>query len=121
MPLALTVRKVDHELRTKRLYLLATPSAHYTTDGDTVDLTDITVAIGQADGTINFPGNIENFAVISAPDGYSAELVEGATLDVWKLKVYSAANTQITGAADYPAGVIGVPFVLMFEGPKSQM
>ena len=110
MSLALSTQTVHTDLRTKRLYLIATPSGNYTTGGDTVNLTAITTAIGQSEnGTVGYPGNIKDFAVISAPPGYVANLIKGATLATWKLQVFesTAAGTvaapTITTATGNPA------------------
>ena len=181
MSLALTTQTVHHALRTKRLYITATPSGNYVTGGDTVDLTSVTASLGQQDATVGWPGNIKNYQVVSAPPGYTAKLIKGATLATWKLKVFqnagftpagsnsapnltidagtpatypvgTAANSgstrlvatgavTVTGvaapaftgtavaaaaqselpASAYPVGVTGDVFVLMVEGPKSQM
>ena len=121
MSIALTVQTVHHELRTKKLYLIATPSNNSVAAGDTVDLTKITNTLGQSDANIGYPGTITNYEVVSAPDGYTATLVKGATLATWLLIVYSAANTPLPDATPYPAGVTGVPFILMVEGPKGRL
>ena len=122
MSLALTVQVAHHTLRSKRVYIIATPSGNSVAAGDTVDLTKITLALGQSqDSAIGYPGNIKNYEVVSCPDGYTATLVKGATLATWLLIVYSAANTPLPDATPYPAGVAGVPFILMVEGPKGQL
>jgi hypothetical protein len=117
MPLALTVQAVQHTLRTKQLYLIATPSGSYVTGGDTVNLQAITPGKGLADATVGYPGTINESEVASAPGGYNALLVPGATLSTWKLKVYSVAGTELTAAA-YPAAVLAGVFILFLEGPK---
>jgi hypothetical protein len=117
MSLALTVQSVHHDLRTKRLYLIATPTGNYPAGGDTVNLQAITPALGQSDATVGYPGKITNYEVVSAPDGYGALLVKGSTLANWLLQVFSTSNTPIATAA-YPAGVLAGVFVIMVEGPK---
>jgi hypothetical protein len=102
MSLALSTQNVHHDLRTKRLYIIATPTGSYVTGGDTVDLTAITTTLGQYDANVGYPGNIKNFEMISAPDGYSAKLVKGTTLKNWKLKVFQNAGFT-------PAGAIAIP------------
>ena len=89
--------------------------------GDILDLTSITAALGQSDATIGYPGKVSNFQVISAPAGYPAPtIVKGTTLKNWRLRTYSAIDTeQATG--NYPTDVAAGTFVLMFEGAKSQM
>ena len=103
MALALTVQTVHHALRTKRLYLIATPSASYVTGGDTVDLTSITTSLGQQDANVGWPGNIKNYEVVSAPAGYTAKLIKGATLATWKLKVFQNAGFTPAGTNSAPA------------------
>jgi hypothetical protein len=120
MAIALSVQTVHHDLRTKRLYLIATPTGNYTTGGDTVNLQAINAALGQADATVGYPGNIKNYSVISAPDGYTANLIKGATLATWKLQAFSASTAELAQAA-YPAGVLAGTFVILVEGPKGQM
>ena len=99
MSLALTSQTTHHRLRTKQCYLIATPSGNYVSGGDTVDLTKISLSVGQsADSAIGYPGKITNFSLISAPAGYSAQLNKGATLSTWGLQVFEAG-------ADTPIGV----------------
>lgn len=109
MALALTTQTVHTDLRTKRLYLIATPSGNYVTGGDTVDLTSITPALGQQNATVGYPGNIKDFAVISAPAGYTASLVKGTTLKNWKLQVLQSAGGT-------PAGTISAPTITTLSG-----
>lgn len=121
MSLALTVQSVDHELRKKRLYLIATASGNYVTGGDTVNLNNITIALGQdLDSPIGYPGVISHSEVCNQPDGYTANLIPGATLATWKLQIFSADNTEL-GAGAYPAGIIATPFIFMMEGAKGKM
>lgn len=98
MALALTTQTVHTDLRTKRLYLIATPSGNYVTGGDAVNLSAITSALGQANGTVGYPGNIKDFGVISAPAGYVANLIKGATLATWKLQVFQTTSTGTVAA-----------------------
>ena len=102
MSLALTTQTVHHTLRTKQLYLIATPTQNYATGGDTVDLTSIAATLGQSDATVGYPGNIKDYGVISCPAGYSAQLIPGTTLKNWKLKVFQNAGFT-------PAGTIAIP------------
>lgn len=107
MSLALTSQTTHHKLRSKQLYLKAQASGSYVPGGDTLNLNSVSLAVGQsADSAIGYPGNVSNFGVISAPDGFSASLVKGATLSTWGLKVFQ-------NAAESP---IGIPITL---GPLS--
>lgn len=120
MALALTVQAVNHDLRTKKLYLIATPSGNYVTGGDTVNLQAITAALGQADATIGYPGKITHYEVCNAPDGYTSNLIPGATLATWKLQIFASDNTELAAGA-YPAGIIATPFIFLIEGPKGRI
>ena len=121
MSLALTVQSVNHELRRKKLYLIATASGNYVTGGDTVNLQAITPALGQAaDATVGYPGTIKHSEVCNNPDGYTSNLIPGATLATWKLQVFASDGTELAAGA-YPAGVIATPFVFSIEGPKGQL
>jgi hypothetical protein len=91
-----------------------------TPGGDTVDLTSIVAALGQSDVTIGYPGTIKNFEVVSAPAGYPALLVAGTTLKTWKLRVFSAIDTELATGA-YPADILAGTFILMVEGPKGTL
>lgn len=99
MSLALTPQAVHHDLRTKRLYLNAQASGNYIPGGDVVNLNAITSPTpGATDNRVGYPGNIKNYGVISAPPGFSANLIKGATLSTWALQVFE------TGAAE-PDGI----------------
>jgi len=88
--------------------------------GDTVNLGAITLALGQsAADTVGYPGKISNYELVSAPAGYPALLVQGATLNTWKLRVFSAIDTELATGA-YPADILSGVFVIMVEGPKNQ-
>jgi hypothetical protein len=112
MSLALTVQAVHHQLRTKQLYLIATPTGNYVTGGDTVNLRE--------DARVGFPGIVKESEVSSAPAGYAAVLIPGTTLNNWKLKIYSVAGTELAAAA-YPAAILAGVFILFLEGPKGRI
>lgn len=98
MSLALSTQTVHHKLRTKQLYLNAQASGNYVPGGDTVNLqSGITPALGQADATVGYPGVIKNYGVISAPPGFSANLVKGGTLSTWGLQVFETAAAEPDG------------------------
>lgn len=120
MAIALSTQTVRHELRIKKLYLLATASGNYVTGGDTVNLQAITPSLGLADATVGYPGVIKHYEVCNAPSGYTANLIPGSTLATWKLQIFSTSNTELVAGA-YPAGIIATPFVIVVEGPKGQI
>jgi hypothetical protein len=92
MSLALAALSVKHQLRSKRLYITATPSGLYVPGGDTVNLSLLTNPVGtQLDARVCFPGVIDDFSVLTAPAGYSAKLIRGSGLTNWGLKVFSEA------------------------------
>ena len=98
MSIALTSQTTHHRLRTKQCYLIATPSGNYVPGGDTVDLTKVTLSVGQsADSAIGYPGTITDYNVISAPAGYSAKLNKGATLSTWGLQVFEDGASTPSG------------------------
>ena len=88
--------------------------------GDTVDLTAITLSLGQSDAQVGYPGNIKNYQVVSAPAGYMAELIKGTTLKNWRLRLYTAPNTELA-TGNYPAEILAGTFILLVEGPKGSM
>lgn len=100
MSLALSTQTTHHDLRTKRLYLNAQASGNYIPGGDLLNLQSgiVNTTPGARDNTVGFPGKIDNYGVISAPAGFSANLVKGATLSTWGLQVFE------TGAAE-PDGI----------------
>jgi hypothetical protein len=96
--LALTVQSVNHELRTKRTYVIATPSGSYTPGGDTVNLQAITLALGMsASDAVGYPGVLNSYGLISAPAGYGGLLITGATLSTWGLQVFETAAAAPMG------------------------
>src|ERR1700735_266738 len=96
--LALTPQTVHHELRTKRLYLNAQASGNYIPGGDLLNLNSITSPTpGARDNTIGYPGNIDDYGVISAPPGFSANLVKGSSLSTWGLQVFEAGAAEPDG------------------------
>jgi hypothetical protein len=54
--------------------------------------------------------------IVNAPVGYNAEIIPGTTLKNWKLKVYTAAGTEMTAIA-YPAALTADPFLCELTGP----
>ena len=99
MSLALTTQAVNHQLRTKQLYVNAQAGGSYVPGGDVLNLNNLNLnqKIGQSDAGIGYPGNISDFAVISAPPGFSASLVKGATLSTWGLQVFQSASESPIG------------------------
>lgn len=89
--------------------------------GDTVDLTGLTAALGTSDALVGYPGNIDVYSVISGPAGYPPPLlIKGTTLKNWRLRVFSAIDTELP-TGNYPADILAGYYVLEVEGPKSQM
>ena len=91
-----------------------------TPGGDTVNLQAITPTIGQMDATIGYPGIITHSEVCSSPAGAGALLVPGTTLNNWKLRIFTAENTELATGA-YPAEILAGVFVLFLEGPKGRI
>lgn len=98
MSLALTTQIAHHRLRTKQLYIAAQAAGSYVPGGDLVNFNNLSgVGAAPSDNTIGYPGNIKDYAVISAPPGFSASLVKGATLSTWGLQVFESAAAQPDG------------------------
>lgn len=97
MSLALSTQAVHHRLRTKQLYLAAQASGLYVPGGDVLNLTNITQALGQGDAGIGYPYDIRDYAVVSAPAGFSASIVKGATAATWGLQVFQNASETPVG------------------------
>ena len=91
-----------------------------TPGGDTVNLQAITPTIGQTDATIGYPGIITMQSVMSSPAGCTALLVPGTTLNNWKLRIFTAENTELATGA-YPAEILAGVFILFIEGPKGRL
>lgn len=126
MALALAVQKVNVDMREKEIVLKATASGNYATGGDTVNLTTITNPNFKTNAVFGFPGDINEYEVLSCPTGYVAELIPGATLATWKLK-FSATGAALSGAlgeiaaAAYPAAITGGTVIVRFKGPKLRL
>lgn len=98
MSLALTSQATHHKLRTKQLYIKAQAAGNYIPGGDLLNLQAITLSVGQStDSAIGYPGKISNFGLISAPAGFAANLVQGATLSTWGLQVFETAAAEPGG------------------------
>jgi hypothetical protein len=98
MSLALSSQAAHHRLRTKQLYLNAQASGNYIPGGDLLNLQAISSPTpGAKDNTVGYPGNISDYAVISAPPGFSGNLVKGATLSTWGLQVFETAAAEPDG------------------------
>lgn len=113
MALAATVLKVENTQKTLKRTLSITFSGNYTTGGDTLDLTAVTVSTQGSMSAIKFhrlPFVYELGNPCAAGFGY--ELVPGTTLANWLLKVYrqdgsTGALAEIAQAA-YPAAVLAL-------------
>lgn len=97
MSIALTTSAVHHRLRTKQLYISAQAAGNYTPGGDTVNLNALTVPLGMEDGAVGYPGVIRDFGLVSAPAGFTANLIKGAALTNWLLQVFQSASAQVDG------------------------
>lgn len=114
MPLPLTALNPDYSRRRKKRRFAVTASGSYPTGGDPVDFS--TILNPGFIGDTN-PSNVPTFEQLSAevPGGYTYQFVPGTgtTLALaWKLKLFSAAGTELTAAA-YPAGLTGAGTILI--------
>ena len=98
MSLALTVQAAHHMLRSKRMYINAQPSGNYIPGGDLLNLLGCSLALGQQnDDDPGYPGIVSNYGIISAPPGFSANLIKGNTLSTWGLQVFQSASAVPDG------------------------
>ena len=105
MAIASSLVSVDPTRRFVRRTLNLVFSGNYTTGGDTLDLT-ATTNPNSLEGARAFSLVPAQFAVQNVPDGYTAEILAGSALNNWKVKWYTASNTELAAAA-YPAGISG--------------
>jgi hypothetical protein len=105
MAVALAVTRISHTRRHKEIEYKPTFSGNYSTNGDTLDLTAATNPLFLPGGK---PGQAlpESLQVVGNPGGDGAEGVIGATNATHKIKMFSAANTELAAAA-YNAAVTG--------------
>lgn len=120
MAQALSVRMTRHNVRVKDRIIKAVASGNYATGGDAIDLTNVANPNFKTDAKFGQNVAIEDWEVIQSPAGYGAELVQGALLSNWKLKIFTTANTELAAGA-YPAAITGDFFVLRFSGPKATL
>jgi hypothetical protein len=98
MALALSTQVCNHKLRTKEIYISAQASGSYTPGGDPINLNNVKQTLGQsADDGIGYPGNIKDYSVVSAPPGFTANLVKGSNLTNWGLQVFQTAAASPDG------------------------
>ena len=105
MPIASSLVSMDPTRRFVRRTLNLVFSGAYPTGGDTLDLTATTNPNG-LEGAKAFALNPTVYGVRNLPDGYTAEIIAGAALNSWKVKWYTASNTELA-AGVYPAGISG--------------
>ncbi|MGH9393570.1 MAG: hypothetical protein ACRD1E_05320 [Terriglobales bacterium] len=105
MAIASSFLDVDVTRRRVRRVLSLVFSGNYATGGDTLDLTAATNPNGLA-GAKAFGRNTAASSVGNVPDGYTAELLAGTALNNWKVKWFTASNTELAAGA-YPAGISG--------------
>lgn len=114
MPIALVTFDKEISRRRKRLRVKGTLSGNYVTGGITVDLTTISnpklLSSGKA------ASNPTLGLVLNSPAGYTGELVAGATIKTWLLKVFTTGGAELAAAA-FPAALAADPFQFEFEGP----
>jgi hypothetical protein len=105
MPIASALVDINPTRSRATRTLALTMSGNYATGGDTLDLTATTnpnnIAGAKAFGRVPAVSRVNN-----VPDGYSAEVVPGAALNNWKVKWFTASNTEVAAGA-YPAGISG--------------
>lgn len=126
MSLAAAFKSITRTSNKKERVLTITPSGNYVAGGDTLNLSAATNPKQLTDGTFGYPGNIEDYEVVTCPTGFAAELIPGSNLTNWKLK-FSETGAALSGpfaeiaAAAYPGALSGGTIVVRFRGPIGQM
>ncbi len=87
-------------------------SGNYTTGGDTLDFTPVMNLLPTSQAPVQFS------AYSQGGTSFTYVAVQGASFNNWKLKVFQAGGTEITGGAPYPAGVTGDTVVFQVLGRK---
>lgn len=104
MPLALTILDVDNSGKSLYVTVGITASGTYPTGGDTVDLTTL---FGKgALGKVFVAGKPPLYGYGAGTSGHSYGFIPGTTLANGKMKINTAAGTELTNAA-YPASITG--------------
>lgn len=86
-------------------YSVLTPSSSYVTGGDTVDLTPVASLVpGLTLLEVDVIGQGNTAGTSWTAIGNYYAMVQGATLNAWKLQCWVAAGTQLAAGA-YPATV----------------
>lgn len=126
MSVALAAKAVTRTFNKKERIIQATLSGNYATGGDTVNLGSVSNPKYLNDANFGYPGNIEDYEVLSCPTGYVGELIPGTTLNNWKIK-FSQTGAALSGplaeiaAAAYPGALTGGTVLLRFRGPVGQI
>ncbi len=105
MAIASSLIALDPTRRSVRRTLALAFSGNYPTGGDALDLT-ATANPNGFEGAHAFSLNPAVYGVRNVPDGYTAEILPGAAPNAWKVKWYTASNTELAAGA-YPAGISG--------------
>ena len=118
MPLQLTLQKYETPFNPTAMYCTVAFSGSYVAGGDTLNLTPSTILDPGVRGVLG-PNTVPRVApgVLSENlGGYYAQVVPGATLSTFKLKVYSPGGAELAAGA-YPAAITGgnLSLVIPFE------
>jgi hypothetical protein len=119
MAIASSLIALDPTRRSVRRTLGLTFSGNYTAGGDTLDLT-ATANPNGLEGAKAFSLNPVVYGVRNVPDGYTAEIVAGAALNAWKVKWFTASNTELAAGA-YPAGISGATDIQIEIGSRTNL
>jgi hypothetical protein len=106
MAIAAVVKAVDFTRRRRRVSLALTFSGSYATGGDTLNLTTVTnPSFLSAAGFSTIPTTTD-VSFRNGAGGYDFDFVPGTTLANSKIKLFSAANTELAAGA-YNAALTG--------------
>jgi hypothetical protein len=111
MPIASSISEVAKPVDKFLIWLALTFTGSYTVGGDTLDLTAVQNTAGHSvEGFFEPPNNIGVFS--ENVGGYYCQVVPGATLNTYKVKLFSPGGLEFTAIA-YPAAVTGGTVTLL--------
>jgi hypothetical protein len=106
MAIAAAVKIVDYTRRKKKLVIALTFSGSYSTGGDTLNFTTMTNPSFVANANVAKIPSVADVVFQNGAGGYDFDFVPGTTLANSKIKIFSAANTELAAGA-YNAALTG--------------
>lgn len=99
MSVTVTLISVTASRRATRWQYKLVPAGSYSTGGETVDLTAVTVSAGVGRAVPDYPPTKDQVEFNDGLAGQSAEWVKGTTLKNSKIKIWASANTEMSAGA----------------------